>query len=99
MPRYLKATLFIGFVVAALIAALYGHFFSPFAGAFAIVASYGAGLLYSRTEGGQRKALLRAIFANHVSSKTFRALVNAPAIPALDGDQHEASVLVCEAFN
>lgn len=78
---------------------LFGFFFSPFASLAAIVASFGAGLLYSRTEGGMRKRVVRAMFGDRVSRRTFYALINSDLPLNFDGERCEATILVCEIFN
>lgn len=78
---------------------LHDWFFSPFPGALAAALSFVLGLVYSRSEAGQRKRNLRAIFGDRVSKKTFAALVNDREPPNLAGEMREISVVVCEVFN
>lgn len=78
---------------------LLGIFLSPFASAFAILASFGAGFLYAQGEGGSRKRIVRAIFGDRISKKSFAALVNSRAALRFDGELREATVVVCEIFN
>ena len=54
-------------------------FFSPFPSFVAVVASFAAGIVYSRSEGGSRKRVMRQILGERVSTKTFYALLNSSA--------------------
>lgn len=75
--------------------ALYGYFLSPFAPAFALLGSFALGFCYTRTEGGKRKKLLRAIFGDRLSERHLNQLIDAPEPPALEGGWAELTVLHC----
>ncbi|HEY3901159.1 MAG TPA: adenylate/guanylate cyclase domain-containing protein [Chthoniobacter sp.] len=74
-------------------------FFSPFPSLMAIVCSFAAGLVYSRSEAGSRKRIMRQILGERVSTKTFYALLNSSSPLNLDGERRDISILVCEIFN
>jgi class 3 adenylate cyclase len=78
---------------------LLGVFFSPFPSLLAIILSFSVGLLYSRSEAGSRKRLLRHVLGDRVSTKTFYALLNSSAPLNLEGERREVSIIVCEIFN
>ena len=78
---------------------LQGIFFSPFASLIAITLSFVGGLLYSRSEAGSRKRVMRQIIGDRVSTKTFYALLNSDAPLNLEGERREITVVVCEIFN
>lgn len=78
---------------------LYGRYFSPFAPALAVAASTVAGLGYAGSEIGQRKRLLRTVFGDRLSTKTFAALLNSPAPVNLAGELRQASIVVAEFYN
>ncbi len=77
----------------------YYQFFSPFAGILAVTLSFGMGFCYSRSQGGRRKKTLRLMFGDRLSRKSFYALLNSNQQLNFEGDECEASVLVCEIFN
>ncbi len=74
-------------------------FFSPFASLLAIIASFSAGILYSRSEAGGRKRVMRQILGDRVSTKTFYALLNSSTPLNLEGERRDVSIIVCEIFN
>lgn len=78
---------------------LHSVFFSPFPSLVAIVGSFIAGILYSRSEAGSRKRVMRQILGDRVSNKTFYALLDAPQPLNLEGERRDISILVCEIFN
>lgn len=86
-------------VTAVWVLNLFGLFFSPFATGLAIVASFLLGFAYSRTKAGSRKKVVRAIFGDRISKKTFAALVNTNVPLPFEGELREATVVVCEIFN
>jgi adenylate cyclase len=77
----------------------YRIFFSPFGPALALLLSSVAGIAFSRSEIGQRKRLLRAVFGERISRKTLYALLNSKAPINLAGELREASVVSVEFFN
>ncbi len=78
---------------------IFGFFFSPFGSLAAIVGSFAGGFAYSRSEGGMRKRVVRGIFGDRVSKRTFAALVNSTSPLNFTGEKCQASVVVCEIFN
>lgn len=86
-------------VAATCVLNLFHVFFSPFAPALATVLSFGAGMIYSRSEAGQRKRTLRLIFGDRISPQTFYKLVEAKEPPRFEGEMREVSIVVCEVFN
>ena len=78
---------------------LFGVFFSPFPSLVAIVISFAAGIVYSRSEAGSRKRVMRQILGDRVSTKTFYALLNSSEPLNLEGERRDISILVCEIFN
>jgi class 3 adenylate cyclase len=78
---------------------LMGVFFSPFPSLLAIIFSFCAGAVYSRSEAGSRKRVLRQVLGDRVSTQTFYALLNSPAPLNLEGERREVSIIVCEIFN
>ena len=75
------------------------EFFSPFAGMSAVILSFGMGFFYSRSEAGRRKKTLRFMFGDRLSRRSFYALLNSNQPLNFEGDECEASVLVCKIFN
>jgi adenylate cyclase len=78
---------------------LIGVFFSPFPSLVAVALSFAAGIVYSRSEVGSRKRVMRQILGDRVSSKTFYALLNSSEPLNLEGERRDISILVCEIFN
>ncbi len=76
-----------------------GFFFSSFAPATAIIASFAAGIAYARSEGGSRKRLVNTIFGDRISKSAFEELVNSDVPLTFEGERIEATVIVCEIFN
>jgi class 3 adenylate cyclase len=104
VPRYLLKVLIAGVVVCEIVTAvwvfnIYGHFFSPFACLTATIVALVGGLIYSRTDAGSRKRVLRQLFGERVSNHMFNALLDSHAPARFDGELREATVLVCEIFN
>jgi adenylate cyclase len=79
--------------------ALYGIFYSPFPGAFAILASYLIGLAYERSGSGSRKKYLENLFGQRVSRNAFNRLVNSDVSTEFSGALQEGTVVVCEVQN
>src|SRR5690606_30531643 len=86
-------------VSAVWILDLFGIFFSPFASGVAILGSGLLGFAYSRTRAGARKKVVRGIFGERISKKTFATLVNTNVPLPFEGDLREATIVVCEVFN
>jgi class 3 adenylate cyclase len=86
-------------IAATWILDFYGIFFSPFAGLIATALSFCVGIAYAQSEGGMRKRVVRALFGDRVSRRTFAALVNSDLPLNLHGERCEATVVVCEIFN
>lgn len=81
------------------VASLFQHFFSPWPGALAIILSFGAALLYARSDAGSRKRVVETMLAERISPAAFRTLVDSDIPLRFEGEIREASVLVCEIFN
>ena len=86
-------------VSMVLVLRLHGIFFSPFPSLVAIVFSFAAGIVYSRSEAGSRKRVMRQILGDRVSTRTFYALLNSSTPLNLEGERRDISILVCEIFN
>ena len=78
---------------------LLGLFLSPFAGGVAALGAFGSAFLYAQGEAGSRKRVVRAIFGERISRRTFLALVDSPTPLQYEGDLREATIVVCEIFN
>ncbi len=78
---------------------LFGHYFSPFAGLTAIAGSFTLGFLYSRSEAGSRKRILRQILGDRISEATFKRLIDSAEPLNLEGERREVTIIVCEIFN
>lgn len=90
--------------VAQLISSVYvmnllGLFLSPFAGGAAALIAFTAAFLYAQGEAGSRKRIVRAIFGDRISKRTFLTLVDSPLPLHYEGELREATVVVCEIFN
>lgn len=79
--------------------ALYDVLLDPFSILAAVLLSSAASLAYAGTERGLRKRVLEEVLGPRVSSRTFHALVEAPAPPDFTGATREVSVLTCRLFN
>jgi adenylate cyclase len=79
--------------------ALYGIFYSPFPGAFAILASSLIGLAYGRSGSGSRKKRMESLFGQRVSRNAFNRLVNSDVSMEFAGTLEEGTVIVCEVQN
>ena len=86
-------------IIAWWILGLYGISFSPFGSLIAILCSFSAALLYSRSEGGMRKKVVRDIFGDRVSRRSSYALVNSNIPLHFHGERCDATIVVCEIFN
>src|SRR5438067_6210435 len=86
-------------VAATWVLNLFHVFFSPFAPGLAVLLSFCFGLVYARSEAGQRKRTLRLIFGDRISREAFYALVDAKQPPRFEGEMREVSIVVCEVFN
>lgn len=90
---------FLNVISAVWVLNFYYYFFSPFATIVAILLSFAIGFWYSQSAAGRRKQTLRLMFGDRLSRKTFYALVNSRQPLNFEGEEREASVLVCEFFN
>lgn len=77
----------------------FGRYASPFPGLAAIVCSFGIGFLYSRSEAGSRKRILRQILGDRVSEATFKQLIDSAEPLNLEGERRDVTIVVCEIFN
>jgi adenylate cyclase len=99
LKAVVAAGAFLQIVSMVLVLKLHGIIFSPFTSLTAILLSFVAGLVYSRSEAGSRKRVMRQILGDRVSTKTFYALLNGPGPLNLEGERRDISILVCEIFN
>lgn len=74
-------------------------YFSPFPGITAIAGSFALGFLYSRSEAGSRKRILRHILGDRISEATFKSLIDSSEPLNLEGERREVTIIVCEIFN
>lgn len=86
-------------LLAGWVCTLYGRFVSPIPALLAVLVSFVGGILYSRSLAGRRKAIVRAIFADRISSTTFQRLVDGQAPLTFEGELRMATVVVCEILN
>ena len=87
------------FTVSVLLA-LYGTYFSPILPAAAVVMSFTAAFLYSRSETGQRQRLADAAFGRRVSGEQMRSLVEDRRVSLDDvGSLQELTLVVVEILN
>lgn len=77
----------------------YQHFFSPFPSALALVLSFTAAFAYSRSDAGKRKRVMRSVFGQRLSDKSFNALMDVNTPLNFQGELREATILLCEIFN
>ena len=87
------------FTFSALAATLYGFYFSPVLSGTAILMSFGAALVYSYSQIGQRQRVVDAEFGPRVSGEQERALVDGSAELNVEGQLQELTLVVCEIFN
>lgn len=78
---------------------LFDIYFSPFPSALAICTAFAAAFAYSQSEAGARKKIVRSIFGERISDRTFRKLVDSDLPLLYEGELAEATVVVCEIFN
>ena len=76
-----------------------GVFLSPFAAGIAILLSFAISFLYAQGSAGSRKRIVRTIFADRISKKSFATLVNTDVPLIFDGELRDGTVVVCEIFN
>lgn len=104
IPRHsLKAVVAVGALLQVIslvyVLGVLGLFFSPFPSMVAVCLSFSAGLLYSRSEAGSRKRIMRQVLGDRVSTKTFYSLLNSSTPLNLDGERRDVTIIVCEIFN
>ena len=73
--------------------------FRPFPACSPSALSFVAGFIYSRSEAGSRKRVLRQVLGDRVSTKTFYALLDSATPLNLEGERREVTIVVCEIFN
>jgi class 3 adenylate cyclase len=76
-----------------------GIFFSPFASGVAIIVAFAVAFLYSQSDAGGRKRVVRTIFGDRISGRNFSTLINSDVPLNFDGELREGTVVVCEIFN
>jgi adenylate cyclase len=83
----------------AVVAALYGVFWSPFPAVLATLFSYAMGMAYGGSDSGARKRVLLRLFGRRVSRGQFNQLVDSDVPLNFPGTEQSASVMVCEVHN
>ena len=81
----------------SMVAALYGVYFSPFSGIFAILMSSGLWLAYSRSQIGRRTRRMESMLRTRVSKKKFYELLEGNE--EFTGQIFDGTALVCEIVN
>ena len=66
---------------------------------FATCLSFVTAFAYSQSASGSRKRIVRGIFGDRVSTRTFTALIDSDQSLAFEGEMCDAPVVVCEIFN
>lgn len=83
----------------ALVAALYGTFFSPFQAVVTAFLSFAISFGYSGSSSGKRKRVLQRLLGRRISAAQFTKLVDSHAPLHFPGEEHNATVVVCEVHN
>jgi len=78
------------------VSGLFGVAFPAVQTGLAASLAFLGGMLYSRTEGGRRKRVLREVLGDRVSPENFRRLVDDSQELPMDGTREQVAVLVCE---
>ncbi len=84
---------------AAVVIALYGTFFSSFQAALAAFLSFVIAFGYSASSSGRRKRVLQRLFGHRISPPQFARLVDSNLPLHFPGEEHNATVVVCEVHN
>ena len=90
---------FVELITAVWVCDKLGVFLSPFAAGLAILLSFALSFLYAQGSAGSRKRIVRTIFADRISTRSFATLVNTDVPLNFDGELREGTVVVCEIFN
>ena len=103
IPRTSHRILFSIFVMAVIAGlsptcAVYSILFEPISGMVATLLSLGLGLVYTGSEWGRRKHLLRRVFGGRISRSNMARLVNQADAPDLSGEQYEVVILTVRLF-
>ena len=83
----------------AVLASLFGAYFSPIFPAAAVLMSFAAAFVYSRSDTGQRQRLADATFGHRVSSGQLRALVDGRTPLEEAGSLQELTFVAAEILN
>ncbi len=86
-------------VVLAWLISLFGGNWSPVIPVIAGLGSVLFGIAYARTAGGKRKQAVEALFSGKISKQTANAFIDADEPICFQGEQREASFLICELSN
>lgn len=86
-------------LTGAIVFALYGTFYSPWAAVLMVLASYVIGLAYGGSDSGSRKRVLRRLFGQRLSRTQFARLVDSELSLNFPGAEQNATVIVCEVHN
>ncbi len=81
------------------VADMFDAYFSPFGPMCAIVSSFVFGFIYSQSPPGRRKQEIYQLLGDRVSASTFNALLDCDVPLKFEGEERDASVMVCEVFN
>ena len=81
------------------VASLFGVYFSPLPGGAAVILSFAAGLVYSRSKPGQRKMQLRQLLGSRISDGKFRQFLDDKSPIQFAGHVRNSSIVVCRVFN
>ncbi len=84
---------------SAIVASLYGVFFSPYQAVLTAFLSYVIGMFYGRSDSGARKRVLQRLFGQRLSKAQFARLVDSSHPLNFPGAEQSATVLVCEVHN
>ena len=83
----------------AVLASLFGRYFSPIFPAAAVIMSFAAAFVYSRSDTGQRQHLADATFGHRISNEQLRALVDGRTPLEESGSLQELTLVVAEILN
>jgi class 3 adenylate cyclase len=83
----------------SLVFSLYGTFFTPVLPVFAVLCSFGLGIVWGKTKAGSRQQLLERLFGQRLSRAHFRSIVESGAEVDFPGRKVSATVLVLSVHN
>ena len=83
----------------AVLVSLYGAYFAPILPAVAVIMSFAAAFVYSRSDTGQRQRVADAVFGRRLSDTQMRALVDGRTSLEDTGSLQELTLVAAEIFN